>query len=409
MEFRQAQLENGLTIIAERMPAAASMAVGFFTRTGSRDETDAVSGVSHFLEHMMFKGTARRSAFDVNRDFDEMGAQYNAFTTEENTVYYAAVLPEFQARAVDLLGDILRPALRQEDFDTEKHVILEEIALYEDRPHFKLYEKLMAEHFAGHPMGRPVLGTPQSIRDLARDAMEEYFLRRYSPNNMTVTATGKVDWDALVEQVRAACRHWRPMDAPRELLDRPVRPRTRSIVDAKLTRQHVGLMSAGPSAQSDDRYAAQLLATVMGDSTGSRLYYALVEPAIAEEASCSYDPMDGTGALITYIAADPDRAAEATRIARAEFEKFLAEGTNDAELSAAKNKIASGSVLGGEIPMGRLTAVGMEWMYRHNYKPLDRQIEELMAVTPEQVLAVARKYDPRHATLLTLGPREGDR
>ena len=162
MQFKQQRLPNGLTIIAEVNPAAASMALGFFVRTGSRDESPAlpISGVSHFLEHMMFKGTERRSPFDINRQFDEMGAAYNAFTSEENTVYFGAVLPEFQTPVLDLLADMMRPALREDDFQTEKKVILEEIALYQDRPHYRLFEKIMAEHFGDHPLSHGVLGTP---------------------------------------------------------------------------------------------------------------------------------------------------------------------------------------------------------------------------------------------------------
>ena len=153
MEFKQTQLDNGLTIIAETT-ASASMAAGFFVRTGSRDETPEIAGVSHFLEHMVFKGTERRSAFEVNLAFDEMGAMYNAFTSEENTVYFGAVLPEYQGRLLDLLCDIMRPALREEDFTVEKQVILDEIALYEDQPSFRVYDKLMSAFFEGHPQGK---------------------------------------------------------------------------------------------------------------------------------------------------------------------------------------------------------------------------------------------------------------
>src|SRR5215213_1200527 len=136
MEFHNHRLENGLEIIAETNPDAHSMSVAFIVQTGSRDESDEVAGVSHFLEHMVFKGTPTRSAADVNREFDEMGAHYNAFTSEENTVYYAAMLPEHQTAAVELLADIIRPSLRDEDFETEKQVILEEIQMYEDQPPF---------------------------------------------------------------------------------------------------------------------------------------------------------------------------------------------------------------------------------------------------------------------------------
>ncbi len=406
MEFKQAILDNGLTIIGEHSPPTKSMALGFFARTGSRDETDDVHGVSHFLEHMMFKGTERRTAWDVNRQFDEMGANYNAFTSEENTVYYAAVLPEFQADAADLLGDILRPSLRQADFDTEKNVILEEIALYEDRPDFRLYEGLMSMFFKGHPLGRTILGTPATIRAMTCEGMKEYFRRRYSPGNMLVTVTGRFDWDALCDQIGAACSHWEPVATDRATPAAPVnRPQT-WIADAKLARQHVGLAGRAPSAQSEQRYAAQLLAAILGDDTGSRLYYALVEPAIADDASVMYDPLDNAGAMLTFVTADPDRAAEALRIVRAEFATFLDSGPTESELVAAKNKITSAGVLQGELPMGRLTAVGFEWVYRQSYTPLADQIDEMMAVTAEEILDVARSCQIGDAALLGLGPLE---
>ena len=162
--------------------------------------------MSHFLEHMMFKGTPTRSADDVNREFDEMGAHYNAFTNEENTVYYAAVLPEYQDRAVELLADILRPSLREEDFDTEKQVILEEIQMYEDQPPFGADEKCRAAFFGSHPLGRSVLGTAQSVADLPVAAMREYFDTRYSPGNIVLAAAGRIDFDALVDIGRAMLR-----------------------------------------------------------------------------------------------------------------------------------------------------------------------------------------------------------
>src|SRR5947209_20604230 len=180
MKFLRESLPNGLTVIGEQNPAALSMAAGYFARTGARDEAPQVSGVSHFLEHMAFKGSARRSADDVNREFDEIGAQYNAFTSEENTVYYGAVLPEFQERSLDLLTDMMRPALRTDDFDVEKNVILEEIALYQDRPQFTVMVQARETFFDKHPLGHSVLGTPESIGALQQDQMREYFQRRYA-------------------------------------------------------------------------------------------------------------------------------------------------------------------------------------------------------------------------------------
>src|SRR6478672_9865883 len=163
MPFHSHQLPNGLQLIGETSPSARSVAVGFFVRTGSRDERPEVSGVSHFLEHMMFKGTPRRTALDVNLDFDRIGASYNAYTSEENTVYYAALLPEYLPKAVDILADILRPSLRVEDFTTEKEVILEEIGKYEDQPSYVAYEKARQMFYGPHKLGNSVLGTVESI------------------------------------------------------------------------------------------------------------------------------------------------------------------------------------------------------------------------------------------------------
>ena len=406
MEFRHTTLDNGLSIICEVSAAAASMAAGFFVRTGSRDELPEVSGVSHFLEHMMFKGTGRRTAFDVNREFDEMGANYNAFTSEENTVYYGAVLPEFQTRVLDLLGDMLRPALRQEDFDLEKNVILDEIARYEDMPHFRCYEQLMCAHFEGHPLGNKVLGTTDSIQALKCDQMNAYFDRRYSPTNVTVVGTGNLDFDAFVDDVARLCSHWQPYDAPRDRPPAPCIAERTVVTDTKVTREHIGLMSAAPSCQDPERYAAQLAAAILGDTTGSRLYYALVEPAIADEAHTTYDPLDGAGAFVTFLSADAERAAEAVQVALAECRAFVETGPTDAELAAVKNKIASAATLKGELPMGRLADVGLNWVYRGEYEPLAQQIDLMFQVTSEEVASVIRRHDLTAATILALGPLE---
>src|SRR5207248_5340755 len=173
-----------------------------------RDEAPPEAGVSHFLEHMMFKGTPRRTALDVNLDFDRIGASYNAYTSEENTVYYAAVLPEYLPRAVDILADILRPSLREEDFTTEKEVILEEIGMYEDQPGWAAGDHARRIYYGGHPLGNTVLGTTDSIKALARDQMQAYFDRRYAANNIVLSAAGHFDWPRLVELAGAACGGW---------------------------------------------------------------------------------------------------------------------------------------------------------------------------------------------------------
>src|SRR5438105_9122431 len=198
MTFHQHTLPNGLQLVGEISPSAKSVAVGFFVRTGARDESADVAGVTHFLEHMVFKGTPRRTALDVNRDFDRIGAHYNAFTSEENTVFYAAILPEYIPQAVDILADILRPSLRQDDFDMEKNVIIEEIGMYEDQPMWSAYDHAKRIYFAEHPLGNTILGTAESIRALQREQMHAYLERRYVSQNITVVAAGNFDWESFV-------------------------------------------------------------------------------------------------------------------------------------------------------------------------------------------------------------------
>ena len=253
MPFHQHRLPNGLTIIGETSPAARSVALGFFVRTGARDETSSEAGVSHFLEHMMFKGTPRRTAEDVNLDFDRIGASYNAYTSEENTVYYAAVLPEYLPKAMDILADILRPSLRQADFDTEKKVILEEIGMYEDQPGSVAWEHAQRLYYTAHPLGNSVLGTSQSVGDLSRDQMQRYFDRRYAANNIVLAVAGNFDWKRLVNLAGEACASWNTADVGREnRTEWTGTPALHVLTREKVQQEYVLILTGGPPADSQD-------------------------------------------------------------------------------------------------------------------------------------------------------------
>lgn len=404
MEFRKQTLDNGLEIVAECEPRAYSAAVGFFVKCGSRDETDANHGVSHFLEHMVFKGTATRSAADVNRELDEIGSHSNAYTSEEQTVYFAAFLPEYQAQAVELLSDILRPALRPTDFDTEKLVILEEIAKYEDQPPFGAHEKCMAAHFGTHPLGRSVLGTVTSVTRLTCDQMLDYFRQRYSPRNMVLVATGNVDFDALVALADRCCGQWVPFDAPREL--RRAGPHQGLVVFHKPTavQQYVVQIANGPALEDDDRYAGRLLATILGDDSGSRMFWELVDSGEAETAAMSACEYQGSGLLMTQLCCAPeDTADNMARIADLVAE-IQAEGVSEAELAQARSKIQSHLVLQSERPINRLFAVGGNWIARRRYRTLRDVIDSYQRVTRDDIAAVLAKYPLTVQTTVAVGP-----
>jgi predicted Zn-dependent peptidase len=405
MAFHSHRLPNGLQIIAETSPSARSMALGFFVRTGARDETPEVSGVSHFLEHMVFKGTPRRSALDVNRDFDRIGAHYNAFTSEENTVFYAAILPEYMAHAVDVLADILRPSLRTDDFDMEKNVIIEEIGMYDDQPMWSAYDHAKRVYFADHPLGNSILGSVESIRALKPEQMRGYFEHRYVAPNITVVAAGNFAWDSLVSLVDKHCGGWNGGQAGRQ----GVRPTRGSgafevIKRPKVAQEHVLVIGPGPAADDPLRHTADTLALALGDDSGSRLYWALVDPGLAESADASFHDYEGTGSFYTSFSCDPEQTEENLAIVTDVLAGVQEEGINDEELNQAKSKILSRVVRSSERPMGRMQAIGMSWTYLGKYRSVDEELAAFDAVTLEKVRELLDRYPLTQTTTFALGP-----
>src|SRR3954470_17858197 len=391
LTFHQKQLPNGLDIVAEENPDSHSFAAGLFVKTGSRDEEANINGVSHFLEHMMFKGSQKYRWEDVNRIFDEIGARYNAFTSQEMTAYYANVLPEFTERAIEHLAHLLRPAIRNEDFGTEKKVILEEIAMYLDDPGHRLYERLMEAHFGHHPLSMSILGPAESIQNLKRDQMADYFRQRYGPGNMVLSVTGRLDFDEIVRLAERYMGDWPHVDVARDQPPPLYKPQRLGMTDPKLNRQYLMGMTPGPSAQDDRRFAARVLSDVIGDSDGSRFYWALVDNAIAEEADFGFYPHDGCGSFYLALTTAPERSDQALSIAMAELEK-VKKDLNDDEVERAKNKIASGLVLSGEVPLGRMRSIGGQWIYNKEYRSLEKDMATLMAVNTDSLRRLMEQF-----------------
>lgn len=413
MQFRHERLPNGLDVIAEITDGALSTSVGFFVKTGARDETDALWGASHFLEHMVFKGTHDLSGDEINRRFDWMGAAANAFTSEEDTVYHAAVLPEQQHEAVSLLARMMRPALRDEDFQTEKLVILEEIRMYDDQPPFGADDRCRAAFFAGHPLARSVLGTVDSITALSVDAMRDYHRRRYAPDNLVLAATGAVDFAALVETARRHCGDWEPQaTAPRTVPATAHPDGGRQIVES-ITRPGAALeyavrMSAGPDGSDDDRYPAKLLAVILGDESGSHLYWSLVDSGEAEHASLHHHDFLDAGFFATQLSCDAADVESLLARIVACYADAARQGIKAAELAQARNKLAGRVVLAGERPRRRLFGVGLEWAHTGRYRSVADDLAIVESIGLDHVHHVLARWplDGPAATVLA-GPHTG--
>ncbi|MBS0264968.1 MAG: insulinase family protein [Planctomycetes bacterium] len=404
MEFHEARLANGLQVIAEHSPSVYSAAVGFFVRTGARDETDEISGVSHFLEHMVFKGTARHSADDVNRVFDEVGAKYNASTSEEITLFYGAVLPEYLPRTFDLLADILRPSLRQEDFDMEKKVILEEIGMYDDQPTYTAYEHLMQAHFSGHPLGRSVLGTNESITALTCEQMRAYHKTRYVGGNIILAVAGKFDWPQVLSLAEQYCSDWPAGGGLRKTTEARPQGGLKLVQKPNSMLQHVMHMAPAPTAASPLRYAADILTVIVGDDSGSRLFWELVDPGFAETADVGFNEFDGSGAYIGYFSCPPEEAQKNLARIQAIYDDVNKNGVTEVELNQAKSKIASRIVLRSERPMGRLAALGHNWVNRSEYHRVADDLEILRQIKLADIRRLLEQYPLRQLTTSTVGP-----
>jgi predicted Zn-dependent peptidase len=404
MKFHRATLPNGLEVIAELNDRAYSVAAGFFVKTGSRDETGSLSGVSHFLEHMTFKGTPRRNALTVNRDFDRVGAKHNAQTSEEDTFYHVTCLPEYLPPAFDVLADILRPTLREDDFETEKKVIIEEIRMYLDNPMSVAYEAAKTAHFGKHPLGNSILGTVESITAMKVGEMREYFARRYSPANIVLGFAGKADWSQLVGLAEAHCTSWQGGPAHRQANPVHGTGAFQTILREDDQQQTVVGVCDAPPLETEDRYAAHLLATILGDHTGSRLYWALVDPGLADGAELSYQDYNQAGTFFTFLSCEPEETqANLGRIAQA-YRTVMSGGVTEDELTQAKNKVLARCVLRSERPMGRLSSLGFHWAYRRTYLTLEDELEAFSRVTLSDLRRLLHDWPLWPMTIVSVGP-----
>src|SRR5712692_4381279 len=237
--FHTHKLSNGLQIVGQPMPDFESVAVSYYVHTGSRDEPDlSIAGVSHFLEHMVFKGTQTLDWQQITLEFNKIGAELNAFTSHEATVYYARVLGEYLDRAVEILSDMMYPRLAESDFEMEKEVIVNEIARSEDQPYSSTYRRMMQTYFGSHPLGHDVLGSRESIRNMRIEQMREYWNRRYAANNLILSIAGNFGWEQFVHLAEQRCSGWRTGEAGRNVEPyEPPHPINEVIVDKKLKQQ----------------------------------------------------------------------------------------------------------------------------------------------------------------------------
>jgi predicted Zn-dependent peptidase len=405
--FHTYRLPNGLQIVAQPMPDFESVAVSFYVRTGSRDEPDpSIAGVSHFLEHMAFKGTKTLDWQDITLEFNKIGAELNAFTSQEATVFFARVLGEYVERAVELLSDMMYPRLAESDFETEKEVIINEIARSEDQPYNLAYRRMMQNYFGSYPLGHDVLGTRDSIRSMRIEQMRDYWNRRYAANNLILAVAGNFDWEHIVRLAEKYCSSWRTGDAGRNVEPyEPARAINDITVDEKLKQQIMIISMPAVDVQDPDYYAASLGCSILGDSDGSRLYWNIYQKGLAESASAGIIAMEGTGMMILEANSTPQEAPRVLKLLRAELDSLLEDGVHEDELRRAKDKWISSLVLSSESTFFRMRSLASDWVTEGRLLSVDEEVERIEKVTKEDVIRSLRRFPMREKQVLTtLGP-----
>ncbi len=405
--FYTHRLNNGLQIVGQPMPDFESVAVSYYVHTGSRDEKDpSIAGVSHFLEHMVFKGTKSLDWQEITLAFNKIGAELNAFTSHEATVYYARVLGEYLDRAVELLSDMMYPRLAESDFETEKEVIVNEIARSEDQPYNITYRRLMQTYFGDHPLGHDVLGSRESIRGMHIEQMRDYWRRRYAANNLILSVAGNFDWEHIVELAEQHCSNWRTGDSGRDVSHyEPAHPINNVMVDKKLKQEIMIIAMPTVDVKDPDYYADVLGGSILGDSDGSRLYWNIHQRGLAESASTGVWSMEGTGIMLMEANSTPEDAPRVLKMLRSELDSLLDEGIFEDELRRAKDKWISGIVLSSESTFVRMRSLANDWVTEGRLVSVEEEIERVEKVTVEDVMRALHRFPMRNKQVLTaLGP-----
>jgi predicted Zn-dependent peptidase len=405
--FHSHTLRNGLQIVGQPMPDFESVALSYYVRTGSRDEYDpTIAGVSHFLEHMVFKGTQTLDWQEITLAFNKIGAEINAFTSHESTVFYARVLGEYLDRAFALLSDMMYPRLAESDFETEKEVIVNEIARSEDQPYNITYRRLMQTYFGNHPLGHDVLGTRESIRGMRIEQMRDYWQKRYAANNLILSVAGNFAWERIVELAEQHCNDWRVGDASHNVAPyEPTHSINDVVVDPKLKQQIMLLAMPTVDVKHPDYYAAGLGSSILGDSDGSRLYWNIYQRGLAESAGAFLWAMEGAGLLVLEANTLPEDAPRVLKMLRAELDSLLTDGVHEDELRRAKNKWISGMVLSNDSTFYRMRSLANDWVIEGRLISVEEEIERIEKVTCEDVMRALNQFPMRDKQVLAaLGP-----
>ncbi|MFZ3567744.1 M16 family metallopeptidase [Streptomyces sp. BH097] len=409
---RKTTLPNGLRIVTETLPSVRSATFGIWAHVGSRDETPTLNGATHYLEHLLFKGTKKRSALDISAAIDAVGGEMNAFTAKEFTCYYARVLDTDLPLAIDVVCDMLTGSLiEEEDVDAERGVILEEIAMTEDDAGDVVHDLFAHTMLGDTPLGRPVLGSVDTINALSRNQITRFYKKHYDPTHLVVAAAGNVDHNKVVRQVRAAFdRAGVPQDLAAPVAPRGGRKTLRTagrmeLLGRKTEQAHVILGMPGLARTDDRRWAMGVLNTALGGGMSSRLFQEVREKRGLAYSVYSYTSgFADCGLFGVYAGCRPSQVHDVLKICRDELDQVAQHGISDDEISRAIGQLAGSTVLGLEDTGALMHRIGKSELCWGEQMSVDAMLERISAVTPDEVRAVARDILGQRPSLSVIGP-----
>lgn len=404
--YRKSTLDNGIRVVSETVPKTRSVSIGVWVKVGSRQEPKELGGVSHFIEHLFFKGTRRRSAKDIAIEIDSLGGEMNAFTSQETTTYYVKVLDEHLAAAIDILADILMHSkFEAAEMEKERKVILEEIKGVEDTPDDYIHEMFNATVWPDNPLGRPILGTKDTIKALTHNDLLAYIERYYSPREIVISVAGNFEYARLIELLNKAFGGLVRAGEAKEVAT-PRYTQAVAVRKKSLEQMQICLGCEGMPYTHEDRYVNLALNTVLGNSMSSRLFQELREQHALAYSIYSYvTSYRDTGLLTIYAGTDPANTLEAIRLIMQEVKKIKDEGITAAEEKRVKNQSKGNLVLALESTNSHMSRIARQEIYFGKYISVDDVIKSVDKVTREQVQALAQRYfAPGNLSLAVLGP-----
>ncbi len=404
------EFPGGLRVFSEPLNEATSVSLGVWIRAGSRDERDEVAGISHLMEHMLFKGTPSMNALGIAEAFESIGAQDNAATGEEYTVLYARFLPEHLERALDIMSEMVtQPTLA--DLDREREVIVEEIKMYEDRPDQLADEYLSGLIFHGDPLGRPIIGSAETVRGVDRGTLKSFHDSTYTAPNVFVVAAGKLDSDELERMVEEKLADKLPSGEPFVRNARPTPPESRFYYKFKETEQyHVTMGSLGIPASSDERFAMSALSNVLGGGMSSRLFQEVREKrGLAYAVYAYHQGYSDAGAIKMYVGSTTGNVEEAARVIAEQLDRIRDEAVTEEELQRTKEQLKSSTILAMESTAARMTRIGRSVITGSELLMPEEIAARIDAVTTEDVKRLANEHlKLDNMYLAAVGPKELD-